>query len=199
MKRPFKDKRPIGPFIFTSSDTEVESLMRRLERAGAQNPSHNYIPQANVNVVDFLMAGEKLESLFKSSMELDDNLDLERAQLRLPTFKDEPSRGRVEPGMYESSLESNNLDTFKEISNDIAEAMGDVIDIDYQYGVIQDDGISIRTQDGHDMTTITPHIDIQPTIRRETPMTTDELIEIIGNINDFWTRKYFNLEVVSRS
>jgi hypothetical protein len=199
MNRPFASSRPVGPFIFTSSSSEIESLMRRIERAGAQNPSHSYISQADVNVIDFLMAGEKLESLFKSSMELDNELNLERAQLRLATFKDEPSRKRLEPDVYENALESNNLDTWEEINNDIAEAIDGVIGIDYQNGIVQDDGIEIRTQDGYDMTTITPHIDIQPTIRGDTPMSTDELIEVISDINDFWTRKYFSLEVVSRT
>ena len=199
MKRPFKQFRPIGPFMFTSSNSEIESLMRRIERAGAQNPSHTYIPQANVNVIDFLMAGEKLESLFKSSMELDSDLRLQRAQLRLATFKDEPSVGGLEPGAYDNALESSNLDTWENINKDIAKAIDSVIDIDYQYGVVQSDGIEIRTQDGYDMTTITPHVLIHPTLRGDTPMSTDELIQVISKINEFWTNKYFNLEVVSRT
>jgi len=199
VRRPFKDKRLFGPFTFTSSSSQIDSLMRRIERAGAQNPSHSYISQADVNVIDFLMAGEKLESLVKSSMELDNELNLERAQLRLATFRDRPSKKSLEPDVYENTLESNNLDIWEDINNDIAEAIDSVIDIDYQSGIVQDDGIEIRTQDGYDMTTITPHIDIHSTIRGDTPMSTDELIEVISKINKFWTRKYFNLEVVSRT
>ena len=199
MKRPFKDKRIIGPFTFTSSNSEIESLMRRLERAGAQNPNHSYLYQVNTNVIDFLMAGEELGSLFKSSMELDDDLRLEQAQLRLATFKDEPSVGGLKPDVYENKLESSNLDTWEDINKDIARAIDSVIDIDYRYGVVQDEGIEIRTQDGYDMTTITPHVLISPTLRGDTPMSTDELIQVISKINEFWTNKYFNLEVVRRT
>lgn len=199
MKRPFKDKRLFGPLSFTSSNSQIESLMRRLERAGAQNPNHTYLSQVNTNVIDFLMAGEELGSLFKSSMELDDELRLERAQLRLATFKDEPSVGGLDPDVYDNKLESSNLDTWEDINKDIAKAIDSVIDIDYQYGVVQDEGIEIRTQDGYDMTTITPHVLVSPTLRGDTPMSTDELIQVISNINEFWTNKYFNLEVVRRT
>lgn len=177
----------------------IDTIARRLERTGSNVTNYGKHHQINIYTIDFYMVGAQGDELFPSSAEISGSGELEMAQLRLPTFTAEPDEGGLDFEQYEAMKKSAVIDVWEDIREAVGEIIADEVGAEYSYGVLQNEGMTMRAQHGNEMRNVTPHIEFLRTMDGEAPVNLDELIAIVSRINDVWEKKFFYVETVSRT
>lgn len=193
MKRPFKDKRLLGPFITYSDSKQLneEFYLEQLSNKGAKNIQTKYIGDSLI--IDFLTIGDEPDKEFSSTIEVSD-AGVGSCLLRLPHVVAGPSE-------------------WDAMSDDIARVIDRTTDIDPYEGLLKrergrrgfvsSDGVIIRPNDGFnepDNEVLTPHIVFEafdmsgqsPTILASF----NEIAETVEELNEMWNILYSNINTV---
>jgi len=183
--------------IFGDRDFNPEGFVRRMERVGASNVKVQKMETFDAYVIDFMFIDSEHEGLFKSSIEMSDDGKLEHVQLRLPTFKVEPSKSGISRLNFRENVKSNTMDKWLEMKEDIAEILYEEAGVQVEFGVVQNRNINIRSQHGPTVS-ITPHIEFERGMNGLADITKEELIKIMKRLNEMFEEEYFDVTVVGR-
>jgi hypothetical protein len=145
------------------------------------------------------MAGREERESFPSAIEASEDGTLQMAQIRLPTFTVEPDQPGLTTEEYETQKNSLVVDLWEEIRDDVGKLIEGVTGFEYRFGVLQQDHVNMRAQHGYKRINITPHIEFLRNLEQEAEIDKDQLIEIVGGLNDLWKNQYFNVKTVDRS
>lgn len=202
MERPLADKRPIGPFIYSSPDPneKLERYVRRLDRAGAIDPRITRFNESGYSVIDFRMIVSDPEKVFSSSIEFNEDLEMRFIEIRLPHVT------VGESGISRETRREKMVNIWEEMQADISNIIADNTSATVEYGLVQHDGIEVRSQDGFITSSrgqdLSPHIqftNIGGGLSDMTvPITFDELARIINDLNEMWKWEYSDLEIINR-
>lgn len=176
----------------------IDTFVRRLERAGTDVSNATFHEGAGFYSVDFFMHSAGGENIFASAAELKEDGRLSLAQIRLPTFTVEPDQEGLTGPQYEDRAKSLTLEAWEAMQDNIGEIISNITGVEYEFGAFQDHNYLMRTEHGSDYTQITPHIVLMRDIDGNCVVNKGQLIRIVRELNEMWRNEYFHLEIVER-
>lgn len=163
----------------------LDAYIQRMQRNGAVVTNVSHFREWDSYAINFRLDFVDDGEVVGSSMEIHDNRDVEVVVIRLPTVV------VGEGDDYDNLVEK--------VEDAVAGAISDEFDLEYKYGVVQNDNVSVKSATVWKDNDFTTHV----VFSRDTEdgmciLDSNDVIRLLSVLNDVWESELFMLDVARR-